>query len=175
MLPPRHAGLQVGGMSMFNLIKMLAEAKVEFVLVGGLAVALHGYQRATLDVDVVLAMDDENLQRFLSVARTAGLRPTMPVQLDSLTQPALIEQWYREKGMLAFSVRGTETVAAVLDILVRPGISFADLRHDAKMVEIGPISIPVASIEHLIAMKTGTGRNKDLIDIEELRKIQAQK
>ncbi len=48
-------------------------------------------------------------------------------------------------------------------------------RRDALMVEVGTISIPVASIEHLVAMKTGTGRSKDLIDIEELRKIQAQK
>ena len=161
-------------MSMFDLIRMLAQAKVKFVLVGGLAVALHGYQRATLDVDVVLAMDDENLQRFLVVAEASGLRPTMPVQLDSLAQPALIEQWYREKGMLAFSVRGPDTVAAVLDILVRPVIPFADLRRDAMMIEVGAISVPVASIEHLIAMKTGTGRSKDMIDIEELRKIQAQ-
>ena len=61
-------------MSMFDLIRMLAQAKVKFVLVGGLAVTLHGYQRATLDVDVVLAMDDENLQRFLVVAEASGLR-----------------------------------------------------------------------------------------------------
>ena len=49
---------------MFDLLKMLAEAKVEFVLVGGLAVALHGYQRVTMDVDVVLAMDADNLRKF---------------------------------------------------------------------------------------------------------------
>ena len=66
-------------------------------------------------------------------------------------------------------------MATVLDILIRPTIPFADLRRDAVMVEVGAISVAVASIEHLIAMKTGTGRSKDLIDIEELRKIQAQK
>ena len=160
---------------MFDLIKMLVEAKVRFVLVGGLAVALHGYQRATLDVDVALAMDAENLQRFLAVAEAARLRPTMPVQLASLAQPELIEQWYRDKGMLAFSVRGPETVATVLDILVRPVIPFADLLRDAEVIDVGAMRVPVASIEHLIAMKTNTGRSKDLIDIEELRKIQAQK
>jgi len=162
-------------MSMFDLLKMLAEAKVDFVLVGGLAVALHGYQRVTMDVDVVLAMDADNLRRFLSVAKASDLRPTIPVELDALARPELIEQWHREKGMLVFSLRGAETMATVLDVLVRPVIQFADLRRDATMVEVGMISIPVASIEHLIAMKTGTGRSKDLIDIEELRKIQAQK
>lgn len=160
---------------MFDLLKMLAEAKVEFVLVGGLAVALHGYQRVTMNVDVVLAMDEDNLRKFLSVAKASGLRPTSPVALDALAQPALIEQWYREKGMLAFSLCGAEAMATVLDILVKPVIPFSDLRRDATMVEVGSISIPVASIEHLIVMKTGTGGSKDLIDIEELRKIQAKK
>lgn len=42
------------------------------------------------------------------------------------------------------------------------------------IVKIGLLDIPVASIEHLIEMETGTGRTKDIIDIEELRKIQAQ-
>lgn len=162
-------------MSMFVLLKTLVEAKVEFVLVGGLAVALHGYQRVTMDVDVVLAMDKGNLQRFLSAAKASGLRPTIPVEIESLANPELIEQWYREKGMLVFSLRGPQAMATVIDILVKPVIPFADLRHEATMVEVGTISIPVASIEHLIAMKTDTGRNKDLIDIEELRKIQALK
>ncbi|MBI5626894.1 MAG: nucleotidyl transferase AbiEii/AbiGii toxin family protein [Nitrosomonadales bacterium] len=162
-------------MNMFDLLKMLTEAKVEFVLVGGLAVALHGYQRVTMDVDVVLAMDEGNLRRFLSMAKASGLRPTIPVEIESLAKPELIEQWYREKGMLAFSLRGAEAMATVIDVLVKPVIAFADLRREATMVEVGTISIPVASIEHLITMKTGTGRSKDLIDIEELQKIQALK
>jgi len=162
-------------MNMFDLIKMLTVAKVEFVLVGGLAVALHGYQRVTMDVDVVLAMDEDNLRRFLSAAKISGLRPTMPIELDSLARPELIEQWYREKGMLVFSLRGPEVMATVMDVLVKPIIPFADLRRDAMLIEIGAISVAVASIAHLVAMKTGTGRSKDLIDIEELQKIQAKK
>lgn len=42
------------------------------------------------------------------------------------------------------------------------------------MVKVGSLDVPVASIAHLIEMKSGTGRSKDQIDIEELRKIQAQ-
>lgn len=162
-------------MNMFDLLKMLAEAKVEFVLVGGLAVALHGYQRVTMDVDVVVAMDEENLQRLMSAAKSAGLRPTIPVPLESLAQPELIEQWHREKGMLAFSLRGAETMATVLDVLVRPVVPFADLRRDAAMIEVGTVHIPIASVDHLIEMKTGTGRGKDAVDIEELQKLRVRK
>lgn len=174
-------------MSMFDLLNMLADAKVEFVLVGGLAVALRGYQRVTMNVDVVVAMNEGNLQRFMSAAKSTGLYPTIPVPLESLAQPELIEQWYREmgqagkplsgcsqKGMLAFSLRGAENMATVLDVLVRPVVLFSELQRDATVVKVGPLDIPVASIAHLITMKTGTGRSKDAIDIEELRKLQVQ-
>ena len=162
-------------MNMFDLIKLLIQSRVDFVLVGGLAVALQGYQRVTMDVDVVLAMDEANLQNFISSAKSAGLRPTIPVPIDSLAQPELIDQWFREKGMLAFSLRTNETRALVLDVLVKPVVSFAELRRDATMVKVGSLEIPVASIAHLIEMKSGTGRSKEMIDVEELRKIQSQK
>ena len=158
-------------MGIFDLIRLLAEKEIDFVLVGGLAVALQGYQRVTMDVDVVLAMDAGNLERFIAAAREAGLRPTIPVPLQSLARPELIEQWHRETGMLAFSLRGPEAQATVLDVLVRPAVPHADLRRDALMVEIGTARVPVASIPHLIAMKTGTGRGKDRIDIDELKKL----
>jgi hypothetical protein len=158
---------------MFDLLGMLAKSKVDFVLVGGLAVALRGYARFTVDVDVALAMDAANLQRFIAAADSAGLRPSIPVPLESLAQPDLIEQWHREKGMLAFSLRTADTVPLVLDVLVKPVVPYAELRQQATLLDVGELPIAVASIEHLIAMKTGTGRSKDQIDIDELRKIQA--
>ena len=48
--------------------------------------------------------------------------------LLSPAQPELIEQWHREKGMLAFSLRGAEAQATVLDVLVKPVVPYADLR-----------------------------------------------
>jgi len=162
-------------MSMFELIKTLADAEVDYVVVGGLAVALHGYQRVTMDVDVALAMDPENLRRFIDCAKVAGLRPLIPVEMDALAQPGLIEQWHSEKGMLAFSLRGPDVLATVLDVLIEPVIPFSELRREATLIGVGSLKVPIASIEHLIAMKTGTGRSKDAIDIEELRKIQGEK
>lgn len=160
---------------MLNLINMLAEARVEFVLVGGVAVGLQGCHRPTANVDVALAMDTVNVQRFLSVAQFFGLSPTLPVEPDALAQPEVIEQWYREKEMRVFGLRGPTAAEAIINVLVRPIVPYADLRRDAAMIDIGPIIIPVASIDHLIAMKTEAGRSQDLTDIEELRKIQVQK
>ncbi|NCN89386.1 MAG: nucleotidyl transferase AbiEii/AbiGii toxin family protein [Gallionella sp.] len=160
-------------MRMLDLLGMLAKSEVDFVLVGGLAVALRGYARFTVDVDVVLAMDAANLRKFIAAAKQAGLHPSIPVPMESLAQSDLIEQWHREKGMLAFSLRTADTVPLVLDVLIKPVVPYAELRQQATLLDVGELPIAVASIEHLIAMKTGTGRSKDQIDIDELRKIQA--
>ena len=160
-------------MGMFDLIKLLTDAGIDFVLAGGLAVALQGYQRVPMDIDVVLAMEKGNLKRLVAAAKVAGLRPVAPVDTKALTQPGLLEQWHNEEGMPAFSLHSPDQVATVMDILIKPVVPYGDLRRAASLVGLGPLRVPVASIDHLMAMKTGTGRGKDLIDIEELRKIQA--
>ena len=161
-------------MSMYNLLATLSGARIDYVLVGGLAVTLHGYQRLTMDVDVVLALNDENLAKFVDCARSARLKPVLPIPLDSLRDSALIDRWHSEKGMLAFALRGPEMMATAIDVLVRPVVSFDELKRNAVTKRIGPLSIPVASIDDLISLKTGTGRSKDVVDIEELRKIRQQ-
>lgn len=127
-----------------------------------------------MDVDVVLALDEENLQRFVAGAEAAGLQPVIPVEIASLAQPELLDRWHHEKGMLAFCLRQPEGMATVIDVLIRPVVSYQDLRRDALAVAVGPLMVPVASSDHLITMKTGTGRGKDQIDIEELEKIKAR-
>lgn len=159
-------------MSMFETLQRLIDAEVDFVLVGGLAVALHGYQRVTLDVDLVLAMTPDNLRRFIEIAKADGLKPIIPVPIESLADPELIDRWHREKGMLAFALRGKDLSKSVIDVLVKPPVPYDQMKRDAAHVPVGPLMVPIASIDHLIAMKTGTGRGKDMIDIEELRKIQ---
>ena len=160
-------------MNLFEIIEMLAAANVDYVVVGGLAVALHGYQRVTMDVDVVLAMTPENLRRFIDCAKADGLRPVIPVDMESLANPELMDQWFREKGMLAFGLRGQDAMSTTVDVLVKPRIPFDELKRDAVAVAVGALQVPIASIGHLIAMKTGTGRSKDVIDIEELQKLQS--
>lgn len=161
-------------MSMYKLLATLADSGVDYVLIGGLAVTLHGYQRVTMDVDVVLSMNDANLAKFVGSATAAGLKPVLPIPLDALRDASLIDRWHREKGMLAFALRSPDAMAAVIDVLVRPVVSFEELKRNAVIKRVGPLSIPVASIDDLIRLKTGTGRSKDVLDIEELEKIKRQ-
>jgi hypothetical protein len=158
-------------MKTLDLLVKLQQAAVDFVLVGGLAVQLHGYMRMTYDVDLVLAMNDENLVKFIDVAKGQGLAPVIPVPIDSLKNATLIDQWHREKGMLAFALREPSVAGSVIDVLVRPDVSFERLSADATEAEFMGKRIRIASIDHLLEMKRIASRPKDLLDIAALEKI----
>jgi hypothetical protein len=158
-------------MKTLDLLVKLQKAEVDFVLVGGLAVQLHGFMRMTYDVDLVLAMNDENLVKFIDVAKSQGLAPVIPVPIDSLKNASLIDQWHREKGMLAFALREPSVAGSVLDILVRPDVSFERLSSDASEAQFMGNSIRIASIDHLLEMKRIANRPKDQLDIAALEKI----
>ena len=154
-----------------DFFEAMSAAQVDYVLVGGLAVSLQGVVRGTLDVDVVLAMDEANLARFIAAARAMGLAPSLPVPIEALADAAQIDVWHREKNMLAFSLREAVPAGLVVDVLVRPRVSYADLRSTASVRSMGSIAIPVASIDHLIALKSETGRSIDALDIEQLERL----
>jgi hypothetical protein len=154
-----------------DLLQSLADNDVQYVLVGGLAVQLHGFLRATFDIDLVLAMNDENLLRFIGVAKLHGLVPSIPVPMDSLRNPAQIDQWYQEKGMLAFSLREQAAGGSVVDVLVRPYVPFELLSANAITGTLFGRRVPIACIDDLLAMKRVANRPKDQLDIAALEKL----
>lgn len=158
-------------MKIAELLQALSEGQVQYVLVGGVAVQLHGYMRSTFDIDLVLAMNDENLMRFIDVAKRFGLTPSIPVPIDSLRDAAQIEQWHQDKGMLAFALREPHVGGGVVDVLVRPVVPFEQLQQNAVMGELSGWQVPIASIDDLLAMKRHANRDKDRLDIAALEKI----
>lgn len=158
-------------MKIIELLQSLTDEPVSYVLVGGLAVQLHGYMRSTFDINLVLAMNDDNLARFINVAKRHGLTPGIPVPIDSLRDAEQIEQWHREKGMLAFSLRELQPGGAVVDVIVRPEVSFETLAANAVAGELFGRQVPIAAIDDLLVMKRAANRPKDRLDIEALEKI----
>lgn len=111
-----------------DLFKALQKHKVDYVLVGGLAVNFHGVERATMDVDLTLAMDHANLQRFLKAVTRLKLKPILPVPLVALCDEAQINEWIRSKRLLAFSPHSPTGTLPTVDILVRPKVPFEKMR-----------------------------------------------
>ncbi len=154
-----------------QLLNTLVTQSVDFVLVGGLAVQLHGYMRMTYDIDLVLAMSDENLTRFIDAAKGLGFVPVIPVSMEALKDAEQIERWYSEKGMLAFALREPTIAGSIVDVLVRPDVSYERLVAEAVDGELFGRKIKIASVDHLLEMKRIANRPKDQLDIIALKKI----
>ena len=95
----------------------------------------------------------------------------MPVPLESLVDADKIDQWHREKGMLAFALREPHPGGSVVDVLVRPEVPFETLLAHAVDVHLFDRSVKVASIDDLLIMKRAADRPKDRIDIDALERI----
>lgn len=66
-------------------------------------------------------------------------------------------------------------VIPVIDVLVKPSVPYAELERNADRLPIGALQVAVASIDDLIRLETGAGRTKDLVDIEALLELEADK
>lgn len=154
-----------------DLFHALEQAKVRYLLVGGLALNIHGVERATMDIDLMLAMDADNLQAFLRAARQLQLQPAMPVRLEEIADPVQLKRWAEEKHMIAFALRPPEPSAPTLDILVQPKIDFAQAWQRRVEKMLGADHVQLAHIDDLIALKTGTGRQRDQSDIAALERL----
>ena len=146
-----------------ELLRRLAEANVDFVVVGGLAVNAWGVVRGTKDVDVVVSPDPENLKRIADVAIAAGGHVQ---QGEALLGSAF---------SIAAALAGGEQVAIETDLGrldVVQGLdgvpSHAELRSRASEVEILGTTVAVCSIQDLRTMKQAAGRTRDLADLEDL-------
>ena len=154
-----------------DLFRELQKHDVQYVVVGGIAINLHGVERATMDVDLVLAMDEANLQRFLRAAAELDLKPSLPVKIESLCNAAQLDEWVREKHMIAFCLRPPSKTAPSIDIIVQPKVSFETMYRNRIEKDISGVRFQLASIDDLIALKTDTGRNQDASDIIALNKV----
>jgi len=156
-----------------DLFRALDRDEVRYLLIGGLAINIYGVERATMDIDLMLALDAGNLQRFLKTAESLGLQPVLPVKLTDLGDETKLRDWVENKNLLAFALRPPEASAPTVDILVQPRIDFEEAFSRRVDKELGGFKLSLASLDDLIALKSDTGRAHDLSDIEALRRLRA--
>jgi hypothetical protein len=157
-----------------DLFSALARHKVDYLLIGGLAVSLHGVERATMDVDITVAMNPDNLAALIDVARELKLSPVLPVSLESLGDPELLRQWHKERHLEAFALRTPDLTGVTVDVLLFPPVEFSGMASRAAVFKVSDADIHVVSIDDLIALKQAVGRPIDIADIEHLQRIRTQ-
>lgn len=145
------------------LMLALAEAGVDFVLIGGHAVAAHGYERATRDVDIVFSTEIGSCARMAAVLSELGAAvdfADLPVPAEGITA-----EWLSAGGHFRFA-----TDAGPLDALSAvAGLDHGALAERAVAVELSGSSIQITSYEDLVTMKRSGGRAQDEADLRELR------
>lgn len=151
-----------------SLFTLLNAQRVRYVLVGGLALVLHGIDRVTADIDLALDLGTESVDKALQALLGAGLRPMLPVDASQFADPATRRVWREQRGMQVFSLWDPTHTRPSIDIFVESPIPFDELWSQAVDVQLDGATVRVASIPHLIALKKIAGRPQDLADIEQL-------
>ncbi len=157
-----------------ELFSALDRHKVDYLLIGGLAVSLHGVERATMDVDITVAMNPANLAALIETAKELKLTPVLPVPLESLGDIELLRDWHTQRNLEAFALRTPELAGVTIDVLLFPPVEFAGMTARAVEFEIAGTAIKVVSIDDLIALKKAVGRPIDISDIAHLQRIKSE-
>lgn len=160
-------------MNYLEILQHLTDAGGDFVIVGGVAAALHGSNRVTFDLDIALELRPVSWAAVMDRLWELGARPRMPETRDALLSVDNVARWIREKGLQAVTMRSPDGSLEV-DLLVSEHERFPELKRRAKRVDLQGRTYFVASIDDLIEMKRKAGRPQDLLDIDTLDNIRSQ-
>jgi hypothetical protein len=149
----------------------LTNAGVKYLVVGGVAVVMHGHLRVTADLDLVLKLDRSNLERAVVALEGLGFRPRAPVPLIQFADTEIRESWIRDKGLTVFSLWSPKHLGFELDLFVREPFDFESVYQNAARVQLESCVVTVIPLQDLIALKESVGRPRDLEDVSALRAL----
>lgn len=134
-----------------EFLSLLNQHGVKYLLIGGYAVNLHGFVRATGDMDIFVELSGQNIEKLVAAYHDFGVSS---VQSEVFQLGKIIR-------MGAPPLR--------LEVLNQiSGVDFAEAYAEREMMEVDGLNIPVIGLRHLRANKAASGRPKDLGDLSEL-------
>ncbi|MCY7372525.1 MAG: hypothetical protein LH461_02315 [Spirochaetaceae bacterium] len=154
-----------------EILAALAEQRVEFVLIGGLAATLHGSPHLTQDVDITPRREHDNLSRLSAAldglgakVRAAGVEGGLPLSHDA-------------DSLGDVGVWSLTTPFGDLDISFVPAgtTGFPDLTRDAVPITVEGVDVRVASLADIVRSKEAADRPKDHLTLRTLREILARR
>ena len=143
-------------MDIENLLKLLKDNKVKFVIIGAMAFPIHGYSRSTLDTDIFIEATKENAANTLSALKEFGYDVSDVSVEDLLSKKVLIRQYMVESDIHPFV----------------EGASFEEIWKNKVSGEIAGEEVYFASLDDIIRMKKAAGRSKDKEDLKILKELQ---
>ncbi len=138
-----------------SLLRSLKEHKVKFVIIGATAFPVHGYSRATLDIDIFIKPERSNAEKTLVALKNFGYDVKDVTVDELLTKKILIRQYLVETDIHPYVT----------------GVSFDDIWKNKVKSKFGDTFVWFASLDDLIKMKKAAGRPKDIEDLKYLVKL----
>jgi hypothetical protein len=135
-----------------DFINFLNGNSVCYLLVGGWAVGIYGYPRATKDIDFLIANDDENLKKLQKALREFGA-------------PEIDMNYFKEKGNVFRMGRSPLQIDIINEAT---GVDIVECYARRNVITVEGIDISLISIIDLIKNKKASGRNRDLADVDNL-------
>ena|SRR5438045_550889 len=144
-----------------RVVETLNRHGVRYVVIGGLAVYLHGGETPTLDVDLAFAQSDENIERLSNALADLGARPKRGQGTSFRLAKTDLVSWLH-----------LESEAGDIDLIAKPpGATFEAIDEEHIEFDLDGVLLRVASPESLIQMKRKAGRPRDMRHVEELEAI----
>lgn len=139
-----------------EMLQILLEENIRFIVVGAYALGAHGYPRATGDIDIWVEPSTENAQRVVRALTKFGV-PLINIREKDFETEGIIFQ-------IGVAPRRIDIITTI------DGVDFKSAYSRKEIVSVEELSIPVLSLEDLIKNKESTGREKDVLDAKMLRK-----
>jgi hypothetical protein len=114
------------------IVTALRDARVRYLVAGGIAVNAHGYVRLTYDVDLVIQLKPENIKPAFKALADLGYRPSAPVTAEQFADEANRARWIREKGMQVLNFHSDVYRPFTVDVFVSEPFDF-DREYEAAM------------------------------------------
>lgn len=138
-----------------DFLKLLNSRKIEYLLIGGYAVGYYGYPRATADMDIWVAVSEENAKKLTEAIKDFGINA-----------PDLNESIFLKPGKV---IRMGHPPIRIEVLTKISGVNFERCYERRKETKIDGIKVKIISFKDLLKNKEASGRYKDLNDLENLR------
>jgi hypothetical protein len=153
---------------LLRIFDVLERAGVKYLVVGGVAVVLHGHLRVTADVDLVIKLEPANVRVAMQALASLGFRPRAPVPIEQFADAEARTSWIQEKGLTVFSLWSPSMPGAEVDVFVAEPFDFDSTYARALRADIEGVQVTVVALDDLIALKRAAGRVKDDEDVRVL-------
>lgn len=157
---------------LFEIIDCMSRRNVDFIICGGVALVLHGIERMTVDLDLSVGIDEDNLRLFIDCMKELNLDPRVPVEAEALLDPEIRKMMIEDKNALVFTFIDKDNPFRMVDVFLSEKMSYDSLIEYAEEIKLGERMVKVISKEKLLEMKLEISppRDKDMFDIQALKK-----